>query len=146
MNQEIRMTTNTSHRKTKASSAPTPSKAASATVKARTKHTAGHASAKARKSPGGNRGKATPPSAAVIPPVLANSVRDSKQARLIAKLRAKPGATIDQMMTLTGWQAHTVRGTISGVLRKKLGLTVNCESSTNSGEHLYRIVNSPVRK
>jgi hypothetical protein len=50
------------------------------------------------------------------------------------------------MMTLTGWQAHTVRGTISGVLRKKLGLTVDCQPSSDSGEHLYRIVNSPVRK
>lgn len=44
------------------------------------------------------------------------------------------------MMTLTGWQAHTVRGTISGVLRKKLGLNVTCVPSTEAGPRLYRIV------
>jgi hypothetical protein len=49
-----------------------------------------------------------------------------------------------KMMAVTGWQAHTVRGTISGVLRKKLGLNVTCESSAKSGERVYRIVNSAV--
>lgn len=48
------------------------------------------------------------------------------------------------MMALTGWQAHSVRGVISGVLRKKLGLKVICESPTESGERLYRIVDSAV--
>lgn len=64
----------------------------------------------------------------------------SKQASLISLLQAAPGATIEQMTTLTGWQAHTVRGTISGVLRKKLGLNVTCAPSTESGPRLYRIV------
>lgn len=66
--------------------------------------------------------------------------RDSKQTRLIALLKTTPGATIDQMMALTGWQAHSVRGTISGVLRKKLGLNVTCEPSADSNDRLYRIV------
>lgn len=52
--------------------------------------------------------------------------RDSKQSQLIARLKSNPGVTIHQMMALTGWQAHTVRGTISAVLRKKLGLNVTC--------------------
>ncbi len=68
----------------------------------------------------------------------------SKQARLINLLRAPAGATIEQMTTLTGWQAHTVRGTISGVLRKKRGFTVTCTSQTKSGERRYRIVGSAV--
>jgi len=140
------MTTKTSHRKTKAPTSSIISKVAPATTNSRKRSTTAASSTKVSKSPARNRVKAAPPSAAVALPAPANPVRDSKQARLIAKLRAKPGATIDQMMTLTGWQAHTVRGTISGVLRKKFGLTVNCESSTDSGEHLYRIVNSPVRK
>jgi hypothetical protein len=62
-----------------------------------------------------------------------------KQARLIALL-VDSGATLNQMMTLTGWQAHTVRGTISGVMRKKLGLNVICEKSSESGERRYHIV------
>ena len=46
------------------------------------------------------------------------------------------------MMALTGWQAHSVRGAISGVLRKKLGLNVICAPSGPDGERLYRIVKS----
>jgi len=72
------------------------------------------------------------------PPVAASS-RDSKQARLIALLHTPSGATLVQMMTLTGWQAHTVRGTISGVLRKKLGLHVTCEPATDTNPRRYRI-------
>lgn len=63
----------------------------------------------------------------------------TKQSRLIALLRGSTGATVDQMTDLTGWQAHTVRGTISGVLRKKLGLTVSCTSG-EAGSRIYRIV------
>lgn len=62
------------------------------------------------------------------------------QARLIALLKKECGATLDQMMTLTGWQAHTVRGTLSGVLRKRMGFNVNCTPTPNSGERIYRIV------
>lgn len=68
-----------------------------------------------------------------------SSARDSKQSRLIATLRAKPGATIEQMMTITGWQAHTVRGAISGVLRKRLGLNVVCATAEGDGARIYRI-------
>jgi hypothetical protein len=44
------------------------------------------------------------------------------------------------MMPLTSWLAHTVRGTISGVLRKKLGLNVTCQAASDSGDRAYRIV------
>lgn len=57
----------------------------------------------------------------------------SKQSRLIALLRSPSGGTMDQMIQLTGWQPHTVRGAISGALRKKLKLNVTCV------EHVYRI-------
>lgn len=80
----------------------------------------------------------------IAAPVIVELAGTSKQARLIAMLRALPGATIEQMMTLTGWQAHTVRGTISGVLRKKLGLNVTCEVRDGSGRSLYRIVGASV--
>ena len=45
-----------------------------------------------------------------------------------------------ELINITGWQPHTVRGVISGVLRKKLRLNVICEKSVESGQGRYRIV------
>ena len=51
----------------------------------------------------------------------------TKQARLIAMLRTKGGATIDEMATALQWAPHTIRGAMSGALKKKLGLTITSE-------------------
>lgn len=48
----------------------------------------------------------------------------TKQALLIDMLQRPEGTTIDEITTATGWQAHTVRGAISGALKKKLGLQI----------------------
>ena len=61
----------------------------------------------------------------------------SKQAQLIALLQRPSGGTLAQMTSLTGWQPHSVRGVISGVLRKRLGLTVSSE--VQDGSRIYRI-------
>jgi hypothetical protein len=66
----------------------------------------------------------------------------TKQSRLIALLTSPAGGTIDQMTSLTGWQPHTVRGTISGVLRKRMGLQVSCERAAG-GAGVYRIAARP---
>ncbi len=63
----------------------------------------------------------------------------TKQALLIDLLRRKRGATIDDIVEATGWQPHSVRGTISGTLKKKLGLTVESEVFEDRGR-VYRIV------
>jgi len=42
-----------------------------------------------------------------------------------------------QMIALTGWQAHTVRGAISGALRKRLGL--NVQTHLEEGARVYRL-------
>ena len=63
---------------------------------------------------------------------------NSKQAQLIAALKAATGTTIKQMMAVTGWQAHTVRGAIAGALKKKLGLDVQSEKVEGRGR-VYRI-------
>lgn len=76
---------------------------------------------------------------ATLPPALEDK-SGSKQSRLIALLRSPAGASITQMMTLTDWQAHTIRGTISGTLRKKLGLNVTCTPMEDAKTRLYRIV------
>lgn len=63
---------------------------------------------------------------------------DTKLAKVIGLLRRSKGASITEMMTVTGWQAHSVRGAISGALKKKLGLAVISEK-TEAGERRYRI-------
>ncbi len=63
----------------------------------------------------------------------------TKQATLIAMLKRPNGATVNQVIESTGWLAHTVRGAISGALKKKLGMNVVSEKSP-SGERAYRIV------
>ena len=63
----------------------------------------------------------------------------TKLAALVVALRRPQGATSLQLMLATGWQPHTVRGAISGMLRKKLGLTVVL-AHNDSGERVYRVV------
>lgn len=63
---------------------------------------------------------------------------DSKQAQLIAMLKSPEGATIEEIVTKFGWQAHTVRGAIAGALKKKLGLEVISEKIGGRGR-VYRI-------
>ena len=65
----------------------------------------------------------------------------SKQSQLITLLQSPTGGTVEQMMSLTGWQPHSVRGVISGVLRKRLGLNVSSEVQ-ESGARIYRIVDA----
>jgi len=64
--------------------------------------------------------------------------RGTKQAKLIEMLRAEGGATIDEMAAATGWQPHTVRGAMSGALKKKLGLTITSEKVESRGR-VYRL-------
>ncbi|TXH29484.1 MAG: DUF3489 domain-containing protein, partial [Burkholderiaceae bacterium] len=63
----------------------------------------------------------------------------TKLAALVMALRRPQGATSLQLMLATGWQPHSVRGAISGMLRKKLGLNVVL-SHNGSGERVYRVV------
>jgi hypothetical protein len=53
-------------------------------------------------------------------------------------LRAPSGATIEALMRVTGWQLHSIRGFLAGVIRKKLGL--NLVSTVTNNGRVYRIV------
>ena len=63
----------------------------------------------------------------------------TKLAALVMALRRPQGATSLQLMLATGWQPHTVRGAISGMLRKKLGLNVVL-AHNDTGERVYRVI------
>jgi hypothetical protein len=52
-------------------------------------------------------------------------------------LRAPGGTTITAIMKVTGWQSHSVRGFLTGVVKKKHGL--NLVSAVDGGQRIYRI-------
>lgn len=58
----------------------------------------------------------------VAKPVAIRS--DTKQAQIIVLLERPEGASIGEIVALTGWAKHTARGMISGALKKKLGLEI----------------------
>lgn len=63
----------------------------------------------------------------------------TKQSRLIELLKRDEGASIPEICSTTGWQAHSARGAISGTVKKKLGLQVKTVSEPDRGR-VYRIV------
>jgi len=63
--------------------------------------------------------------------------RRSKQSRVIAMLQSPAGATIAAMMQATGWQQHSVRGFLAGVVRKRLKLKLG--SKKVDGTRVYRV-------
>lgn len=64
-----------------------------------------------------------------------------KSAQIVSLLRRQNGASIPELMKVTGWQAHSVRGFISGTLKRK-GLVVN--SAVEEGkDRRYVIVGAP---
>ena len=62
----------------------------------------------------------------------------TKQEALIAMLRAEGGASIDEIVTALNWRPQTVRGVMSGALKKRLGLEVTSEK--DGDRRVYRIV------
>jgi hypothetical protein len=62
----------------------------------------------------------------------------SKKSDVIDLMRRSQGATLAEIMELTGWQSHTVRGFVSGTLIRKLGLNV-ASFRSNEKERTYRV-------
>jgi len=77
-------------------------------------------------------------------PKRPNSEPGSKQDSVIAMLKSPAGATIDAMMKATGWQQHSVRGFLAGVVRKRLKLKLG--SKKVDGERVYRITGGEKNK
>jgi len=72
-----------------------------------------------------------------IPHSKSKTREDSKQATMIKLLKRPGGATIDEMAKATGWQRHSVRGVISGILKKRLELSIASEKEERG--RVYRI-------
>lgn len=64
----------------------------------------------------------------------------TKHDRVLGLLRAKAGATIATISKATGWQPHSVRGFLAGVVKKKLGLILTSEKA-GSGR-IYHVLGS----
>ena len=70
-------------------------------------------------------------------PAIAPSERQTKLTTLIDMLRYEGGATIDEMAAATSWQPNSIRGALSGILKKKLGLDITSEKVEGRGR-VYR--------
>ena len=62
----------------------------------------------------------------------------SKTAKILALLKRPGGATAKALMKATGWQAHSVRGFLSGIVAKKMGLTV-LSTPAEDGGRIYSV-------
>ena len=114
----------------------TPKKTASKKATALKKATpTGKKSAKAPKSPKQKAKKATKPASkeegATFRP-------GSKGAKILDLIGRPKGASLAELMKAAGWQAHSVRGFISGALGKKLGIKVN-SAKREDGERIYTL-------
>jgi len=69
---------------------------------------------------------------------------NTKQDQLLALLRRPQGTTIEHAAKTLAWQPHSVRGFISGVLKKRLGLTIASDKS--EGERVYRVSSAEADK
>ncbi len=69
-------------------------------------------------------------------PVLDNLT--TKQDRILALLSREDGASIEEILQATQWQQHSIRGFISGTVKRKLGFAVR-STKTEGEARRYRI-------
>jgi hypothetical protein len=98
-------------------------------VAAPAKRRASHKSKAARAAPAAGEAEAAP----AEPTAKSTPRAGTKQAKMIEMLKRPEGATVEQIAAATGWQHHTIRGAISGALKKKLGLTVEATRTREVG-------------
>jgi len=80
------------------------------------------------------RARARKPALKPEPP---KAPKNTKTARILALLQRPNGATLETLMKATGWQAHSVRGFLSGQLRKRMHLRL--KSSKQNGDRVYKL-------
>lgn len=82
------------------------------------------------------RAKASAPPAAVFEPVVRTPAA-GKLGEMVALMRRRGGASLADLMTVTGWQAHSVRGALAGSLKRARGYTIG--SDKVDGVRVYTI-------
>ena len=87
---------------------------------------------------GGRKAKSSRKAAAGNQQAKSGKTGDTKSEIVLKKLRSAKGVTIDTLMEATGWQAHSVRGFLSGTVKKKLGLALVSETGKD-GTRRYRL-------
>ena len=117
------------------SPAPATGEKPKAAKKARVAPRGAHVATKKGKSPK----KASPVKKAPKGAKKGESARDgSKTAKVLDLLKCPGGVTAKELMKVTGWQPHSVRGFLSGTIGKKMGLTV-VSTKGEGGERTYSI-------
>ena len=104
----------------------------------RKKPSAPQQKAPVRKKKAGPVDKARSGNPARHPKTSVRARAGSKKDKVLALLKRRQGATLKELMKATGWQAHSVRGFLSGTIAKKMGLTVRSEKR-DDGERVYSI-------
>lgn len=66
------------------------------------------------------------------------AVKTSKKDQMLELLKRPDGATLADLMSASGWQAHSVRGFLSGAVSKRLGMPVD-SSKRDGGQRVYRL-------
>ena len=90
-----------------------------------------------RNSGGGGHATKSPKKSKRAKPAK-GSRKGSKTAKVLDLLKRPDGATLAELMKATGWQAHSVRGFLSGTVGKKLGLAV-ASVKDDAGERRYSV-------
>jgi hypothetical protein len=88
--------------------------------------------------------KTTNKKVATKQPIATTKNPATKQNQIINLLQRQKGATIAELTKLSGWQEHSMRGFMSGTLKKRMGLNIVSEKSTK-GTRRYRISGSKVK-
>jgi hypothetical protein len=79
------------------------------------------------------RGKAAKTRKAAPSPATSSS----KQDQVLVLLRRQNGASIDEIVAATDWQPHSVRGFLSGAVKKRLGIDVISEKGADGVRRYY---------